>query len=142
LKLAFPCLGKKIETGIFNERFTVGGTECQCHVEFLYKCEILMLGKCVSFIASCTLCIAEVESVEAEGVIRLTGGRPQGRQPSWTTGDELGIIRGRRRFSIFEELIDFCGVTVASCIFYVANGRKINSQSGHILTKIIIFCFK
>jgi hypothetical protein len=38
-------------------------------------CTILMLGKFVSFIASCTLCIAEVESVEAEGVIRLTGGR-------------------------------------------------------------------
>jgi hypothetical protein len=50
-----------------------------------------MLGKIVSFIASCTLCMAKVESVEAEGVIRLTGGRLPGRQPSWTTGDELGI---------------------------------------------------
>jgi hypothetical protein len=58
-----------------------------------------MLGKFVSFIASCALCIAEVESVEAEGVIRNTGGRPPGRQPSWTTGDGLGITeRGRRRF--------------------------------------------
>jgi hypothetical protein len=37
------------------------------------------------------LCIAEVESVETEGVIRLTGGRPRGRKPSWTTGDGLGI---------------------------------------------------
>jgi hypothetical protein len=50
---------------------------------------ILMLDK--SFIGSCTFCTAEVESVEAEGVIRLTGGRPPGRQPSWTTGDELEI---------------------------------------------------
>jgi hypothetical protein len=46
---------------------------------FCTKCEILMLGKFVSFIASCTLCTAEVESVEAEGAIRLTGGRPPGR---------------------------------------------------------------
>jgi hypothetical protein len=30
-----------------------------------------MLDKFVSFIANSTLCIAEVESVEAEGVIRL-----------------------------------------------------------------------
>jgi hypothetical protein len=33
-------------------------------------------------------------------------------------------------------------VTVDSWIFYVANGRKINSLFGNILTKIIIFCFK
>jgi hypothetical protein len=45
-----------------------------------------MLDKFVFFIASCTLCIAALESVEAEGVIRLTG-----RQPSWTTGNGLGI---------------------------------------------------
>jgi hypothetical protein len=56
-----------------------------------FKCEILMLGILVSFIASCTLCIAEVEQVEAEGVIRLTCGRPPGLQPSWTTGDGLGM---------------------------------------------------
>jgi hypothetical protein len=35
--MALPCLDKKIETGIFNERLWVGGTECQCHVEFLYN---------------------------------------------------------------------------------------------------------
>jgi hypothetical protein len=56
-----------------------------------------MLGKFVSFIPSCTLRIAEVESVEAEGVIRLTGGRPPGRQPSWTTGNGLGIIERTTR---------------------------------------------
>jgi hypothetical protein len=50
-----------------------------------------MLSKFVSFIASFTLCIAKVESVEAEGVIRLTGGRPLRRQPSWTTSDGLEI---------------------------------------------------
>jgi hypothetical protein len=63
---------------------------CGIFVQF-FLCEISMLGKFVSFIASCTLCIAEVESVEADGVIRLTGGRPPGRQSSWTTGDGLGI---------------------------------------------------
>jgi hypothetical protein len=42
-----------------------------------------MLGKFVSFLASC---IAEVESVEAEGVIRLTGGRPP-----LTTADGLTV---------------------------------------------------
>jgi hypothetical protein len=63
---------------------------CGIFVQF-FNCEILMLGKFISFTASCTLCIAEVESVEAEGVIRLTCGRPPGRQPSWTTGDGLGI---------------------------------------------------
>jgi hypothetical protein len=47
-----------------------------------FKCEILTLGKFVSFIASCTLCIAEVESVKTEGVIRLTGGRSPGGQVS------------------------------------------------------------
>jgi hypothetical protein len=51
----------------------------------------VMWNFCTIFIASCALCIAEVESVEAEGVIRLTGGRPPGREPSWTTGDGLGI---------------------------------------------------
>jgi hypothetical protein len=84
---------------------------CEIFVQ-LFKCEILIWA---NFIASCTLCIAEVESVETEGVIRLTGGRPPGRQPSWTCGDRLGITeRTTRRFSIFQELIDFCGVTVAS----------------------------
>jgi hypothetical protein len=38
---------------------------CGIFVQF-FKCEILMSGKFVSFIASCTLCLA----VEAEGVIR------------------------------------------------------------------------
>jgi hypothetical protein len=37
------------------------------------------------------MCIAEVESVEVVRVISLTGGRPPDRQPSWTTGDGLGI---------------------------------------------------
>jgi hypothetical protein len=59
---------------------------CGISVQF-FKCEILMLGTFVSFIASCTLCMTKDESVEAEGVIRLTGGRPLGQQPSWTTGD-------------------------------------------------------
>jgi hypothetical protein len=54
---------------------------CGIFVQF-FKCEILMLDKFVSFIASCTLYIAEVESVEVEGIIRLTGGRPPGRQPT------------------------------------------------------------
>jgi hypothetical protein len=45
---------------------------CGIFVQF-FECEILMLSKFVSFIASCTLCIAEVE---AEEVTRLTGGRP------------------------------------------------------------------
>jgi hypothetical protein len=63
---------------------------CGIFVQF-FNCEILMLDKFVSFIASCTLCTAEVESVEAEGVIRLTGGWPPDRQPSWTTGDELEV---------------------------------------------------
>jgi hypothetical protein len=58
-------------------------------VEFLYN--LLSLGKFVSFIASCTLCIAEDESVEREGVIRLMGGWLPGRQPLWTAGDGLGI---------------------------------------------------
>jgi hypothetical protein len=44
----------------------------------IFKCEILMLCKFVSIIASCTLCTAEVESVEAEGIIRLTGRQPPG----------------------------------------------------------------
>jgi hypothetical protein len=39
-------------------------------------------------------------------------------------------------------LIDFCGVTVASWIFYATNGRKINSLSGNILIKIIVFWFE
>jgi hypothetical protein len=39
-------------------------------------------------------------------------------------------------------LIDVCGVTVASWILYVAKGRKINSLSGNILTKIISFALK
>jgi hypothetical protein len=43
---------------------------CGIFVQF-FKCETLMLGKFVSFIANSTLYIAEVESVEAEGVIRL-----------------------------------------------------------------------
>jgi hypothetical protein len=58
---------------------------CGISVQF-FKCEILILGKFASFTASCVFCIAEVELVEAEGVIRLTGGRP----PSWTGGG-LGI---------------------------------------------------
>jgi hypothetical protein len=52
-----------------------------------FKCEILMLGKFVSFIASCTFCIAEIESVEAEGVSDLQAGghqvdKPHGQQPT------------------------------------------------------------
>jgi hypothetical protein len=62
---------------------------CEIFVQ-LFKCEILIWA---NFIASCTLCIAEVESVETEGVIRLTGGRPPCRQPSWTSG---GQVRNNR----------------------------------------------
>jgi hypothetical protein len=40
---------------------------CGIFVQFL-KCEILMMGKFVSFITSCTLCIA----VEAEGGYQAT----------------------------------------------------------------------
>jgi hypothetical protein len=93
--MAFACLGKKIDSRIFNERLILGwrhkvSMSCGIFVQF-FQCEISTLGKFVSFITSCTLCIAEVESVEAEGVIRLTGGQPPGRQSSWTTGDGLGI---------------------------------------------------
>jgi hypothetical protein len=35
--MALPCFGKKIETGIVNERFQVGSTEWKCHVGFLYN---------------------------------------------------------------------------------------------------------
>jgi hypothetical protein len=86
------------------------------------------------------LCIAEVESVEAEGVIRLTGGRPPGRQPSWTTGDGLGITE--RTTTVLHiwgiDRLLWCH----SRFFYVVNGRKINSLSGNVSTKIIIPCFK
>jgi hypothetical protein len=63
---------------------------CGIFVQF-FKYEICRLGKFVSF-------IAEVESVEAEGVIRLTGGRPPYRKPSWITGvreddDGFGYLR-------------------------------------------------
>jgi hypothetical protein len=85
-----------------------------------------LLGKFVFFIASCTLRIA----VEAEGVIRLTGRWPPDRQPSWTTGDGLGI---------FEELIDFCGVTATVTVLIEINFNK--AQNGGIsLKKIIIMC--
>jgi hypothetical protein len=60
----------------------------------IFECEILTLGKLVFFIASCTLCTAEVESgrgTEGRRDEGLTGGRPPGRQPSWTTGDGLRI---------------------------------------------------
>jgi hypothetical protein len=60
-----------------------------------------MLGKFVSFIASCTFCMAEMESLEGVPVIRLTTadgvtvksptGVLIGRQLSWTTGNGLGI---------------------------------------------------
>jgi hypothetical protein len=95
---------------------------CGIFVQF-FKCEVLMLGKFVSFTASCTLCTAEVESVEAKRAIRLTGGRPPVRQASWTTGDALGITERTMR--------------VLSWIFYLANGRKISSLSGNILRKIL-----
>jgi hypothetical protein len=42
-----------------------------------FNCEILMLDKFVSFIVSCTLCTAEVESVEAEGLSDLRAGGHQ-----------------------------------------------------------------
>jgi hypothetical protein len=71
---------------------------CGIFVQFS-KCKILIFGKFITFIASCTLC------------------------------------RYNRRIclNIFEEFIDFYGVTVASWILDVANGRKVNSLSGNIL---------
>jgi hypothetical protein len=99
-------------------------------------------GIFVQFFECKILMLAEVESVEAEGVIRLTGGRPPGRQPPWTTAN--GFRNNREDddgFEYFRNWLTFV-VTVASWIFYVANGRKINSPSGNFLTKIIIFCFK
>jgi hypothetical protein len=54
---------------------------CGIFVQF-FKCEILYS-------------IAEVESIEAEGTIRLTGGRPPGLQLSRTTGDRSGITEKR-----------------------------------------------
>jgi hypothetical protein len=77
----------------------------------LFKCEILMSGKCVSFIASCTLCIA----VEAEGSIKR-----------W-------VRNNRKDDNGFEYLSNWLTfvVTVVSWILYVANGRKINSLSGY-----------
>jgi hypothetical protein len=45
---------------------------CGIFVQF-FKCELLILGKFVSFIASCTLCIAG----EAEGVSDLQAGGHQ-----------------------------------------------------------------
>jgi hypothetical protein len=63
---------------------------CGIFVQF-FKCELFILDKFISFIASCTLCIA----VEAEGGVRLTGGRPPGRHPSWTTGDGLEITESQ-----------------------------------------------
>jgi hypothetical protein len=87
-------------------------------VQFL-KYEILMLGKFVSFIASC-----------------MYSSRGQ--------RDIKGVRNDRKDDDGFEYLRNWLifVVTVASWILYVANGRKINSLSGNILTKIIIFRFK
>jgi hypothetical protein len=49
---------------------------CEIFVQFLSMKYVFALDKSVSFIARCTLCIAQVESVEVEGVIRRTGRRP------------------------------------------------------------------
>jgi hypothetical protein len=92
---------------------------CGIFVQFLSVKYVLMSGKFVSFIASCTLCIA----VEAEEVIKRR------LRNNWE--DEEG-------FEFLRNLLNF----VASWMLYVANARKINSLSGNFLTKIIIFCFK
>jgi hypothetical protein len=82
-------------------------------VEFLYNFlsvkYVLMSSKFVSFIASCTLCIA----VEAEEVIKRR------LRNNWE--DENG-------FEFLRNWLNFV-VTVASCMLYVANGRKINFLS-------------
>jgi hypothetical protein len=86
---------------------------CGIFVQF-FKCEILKPGKFVSFIANCILCI--------EGGIKR-----------W--------VRNNRKdddgFKYLRNWLIFV-VTVASWIHYVSNGRRINSISGNILTKIII----
>jgi hypothetical protein len=69
MKMAFPCLGKKIETQEFLMK------------DFRLAALSVMWNFCtICILVHCTLCTAELELVEAEGVIRLTGGRPPGRQ--------------------------------------------------------------
>jgi hypothetical protein len=70
-----------------------------------------MSGKFVSFIASCTLCIA----VEAGEVIKRR------LRNNWE--DEEG-------FEFLRNWLNFV-VAVASWMLYVANARKINSLSGN-----------
>jgi hypothetical protein len=78
--MAYACLGKKSKQEFLMKDFRLVALSVNVIWNFctIFKCEILMLGKFVSIIASCTLCTAEVESVEAEGIIRLTGRRPPG----------------------------------------------------------------
>jgi hypothetical protein len=64
-------------------------------------------------------------------------------RPRGVSSNGLGQVRSgqlRKDDDGFEYLRNWLifVVTVASWIFYVSNGRKINSLSGNILTKIII----
>jgi hypothetical protein len=60
-------------------------------------------------------------------------------------GNPLLVINGAKFFKVSVikdgKTVSFV-MTVVSWILYVAKGRKINSLSGNILTKIIVFCFK
>jgi hypothetical protein len=60
--------------------FRLETMSCEIFVQF-FKCEILMLGKFVSFIASSTLCTAEVESVRPRGLSDLRAGGRQVDNP-------------------------------------------------------------
>jgi hypothetical protein len=79
-----------------------------------------------------------IESVEAEGVIRLTGGRPLRRQPLWTTSDGLEITE--RTTTILNiwgiDWLLWCHSRFLDLL--CCQWKKINSLYGNILTKIII----
>jgi hypothetical protein len=77
------------------------------------------LRKFISFFASCTLCIAEAESVEAEGLSDLLAGGHQVDNP------DRRVRNNREDDDGFE---------------HMQNGRKTNSLSDNILTKIIFCC--
>jgi hypothetical protein len=82
---------------------------CGIFVQF-FKCEILMSDKFVSFITSCTLCIA----VEAQGVVKR-------RLTSNSEDDGFEFLKNWLLLVVI--------VTVASRTLYVANGIKINPYS-------------
>jgi hypothetical protein len=95
----------------------------QSFLNFLrIRLEVCVFARAVKLKSPCTLCIA----VEAKGI------------------PIKGVRNDRKDDDGFEYLRNWLifVVTVASWILYVANGRKINSLSGNILTKIITFRFK